>query len=598
MKGRFLGASFAAVCLALPASAFENLSFQVAGSENLTEDLRRASLLVAAVNEDVTDPAELLAAARADYGRLVGALYADGRYGPVINITVNGTEAADISPLTRLGSIQSVNVRVQPGPVYAFSTAEIGPLAPETELPDGFRVGRPGESGVIRDAAQAAVLGWRQVGHAKADIGDQSVVAQHEENRLAAQIGVAPGPLVRFGDLILTGQEAVRPERLRAIAGFPTGDIYSPEDIDDVARRLRRTQVFSAVALTEAETLGPNDTLDVDANLVAFPPRRIGFGAEISTVEGLTLTSYWIHRNLFGGAERLRLDGEVSGLGGGTGGIDYSFGARFERPATFAPENTFFAEALAARFDEEDYVSDTVSLTLGIQRYVNDQIEIEYGLGYRFSSVEDDAGETEYSMLIAPLSATYDSREDPLDAKGGYYLDLTATPFLGVNEQTGSGGRVTYDARTYLSFGEDDRFTLAGRVQGGSILGAELDEVPNEYRFYSGGGGSVRGQGYQSLGVFLDNGVRSGGASYAGFQSELRAGVTERIGVVGFYDYGTVGFDSFPDGDRNHAGAGVGVRYLSPIGPIRLDIATPLGGPDDEDESGGVEVYVGIGQAF
>ncbi|WP_172971499.1 autotransporter assembly complex protein TamA [Palleronia sp. THAF1] len=583
---------------AVPSYAFDGLIFDVAGDDEITEDLRQSSLLVAAESEDVTDPAELLAAARADYGRLVGTLYSTGRYGGVINITVNGTEAADISPLAQLGTIQSIRVSVQPGPIYNFSRSEIGPLPVAGVIPEEYAPGAPARSGVIRDAASASVDAWRQAGHAKADIGSQSVVAQHEQDTLAADIGVAPGPLVRFGNIRFQGSQDVREERLRDIAGFPTGQVFDPDELDDVTRRLRRTQVFSAVALTEAETLNPNDTLDVDATLSAFPPRRIGFGAELSSVEGLTLSSYWIHRNLFGGAERLRLDGEVSGIGGGTGGTDYSFGARFERPATFSPENTFFAEAGIARLDEEDYISDTGSLVFGIQRYVNDEIEIEYGLGYRFSRVEDETGTTDYSLLIAPLSASYDSREEPLDAKGGYFADISLTPFLGTNDATGSGARLTYDTRTYLSFGDDERFTLAGRLQGGSIFGADVTEVSNEYRFYSGGGGTVRGHAYQSLGIVLPNGVDSGGGSYAAASVEARVGITDSIGAVAFYDFGAVGPDSFPDGDNTHSGAGLGLRYLTPIGPIRLDVAVPVSSTGFADESDGVEIYVGIGQAF
>lgn len=592
------GIGLVALSLGLPAWALDDLRFVVSGGgEDLEDDLRNASLLVAAQNEDVTDPTELLAAARADYGRLVGALYATGRYGPVINIFIDGQEAAALSPLTRLERIGTITVNVEAGPVYPFSQTELGPLAPDTEIPDRFTVGKPAESGTIRDAARNAVEGWREVGHAKADVGNQSVIAQHAENTLAADIDIAPGPLVRFGDLILTGSEAVRPERLRAIAGFPRGEIYSPDQLEDVTRRIRRTQVFSTVALTEAEELDARDRLDVEANLVAFPPRRIGFGAEVSTVDGLTLSGFWIHRNLLGGAERLRVDGEVSGLGGGTGGRDYEFGTRFERPATFSPENTFFAEANIARLDEEDYTSDAGELTFGIHRYVNEEIEIEYGLGYRFSRVEDEGGTTDYSMLIAPLSGTFDNRETPLNATDGYYLNTTLTPFAGTNDATGTGARLTWDGRTYLSFGEDDRFTLAGRLQGGSILGADLETVPNEYRFYSGGGGTVRGHEYQSLGVVLDSGIESGGASFAVASAEVRAGVTEKIGLVGFYDYGTVGYDAFPDGDRSHSGAGVGIRYQTPVGPIRLDVATPVSSFGDEDERS-FQVYVGIGQAF
>lgn len=576
----------------------------MAGDEDLEDTLRSSSLLVAADGEEVTDPAEILAAARAEYGRLIGTLYSEGYYGGTINVAVNGREAAEIPPLADLGGIRSVTVQIDPGAQFSFSQTEVGPLAPETELPDGYAVGEPAPSGVIVSAAGAAVDGWRQAGNAKAEVSGQSVVAQHDSDTVASSIAIAPGPVATFGRLAFSGSTDVREERLRAIAGYPQGDRYDPDELEDVGRRLRRTQVFSAVALTEAETLNYDNSLDIDADLVAYPPRRIGFGAEISTVEGATLTAYWLHRNLLGGAERLRIDGEISGLGSdetdeGNAGRDYSLGVRLERPATFSPENTLFLEARVERLNEEDYTSDVGTIGAGINRYVNDRLEIEYGLAYRFSRVEADGETTDYSMLTAPLSATYDGRENELDPKGGIYAALGATPFYGLNDETGDGGRITWDGRTYLSFGTDDRFTLAGRVQGGSIVGADLEMVPNDYRFYSGGGGTVRGHPYQSLGVTLDDGTDSGGASYVGLSGEIRAGVTESIGLVAFYDYGIVGRDSFVSGDSDsHAGAGLGLRYQTPIGPIRLDVATPVSSGDDEEDASGVEVYIGIGQAF
>ncbi len=578
-----------------PAAALDDLRFSVQGDEDLREQLRNSSLLVAAENEDVEDPQELLAAARADYGRLIGSLYNQGYYGGVINILVNGTEAAGISPLARLGRIDQITVNVAPGPSYTFSRAEIGPLAAGTELPEEFAVGETARSTYVEDAANAAIAGWREVGHAKAGISDQRVLAQHEADTLAVGIDVAPGPRVTFGDLILRGSEAVRPERLRAIAGLPTGDVFDPDELQQSADRLRRTQVFSSVALSEADSLGPDNSMDIVAQLAAQEPRRIGFGAEVSTVEGVGLTAFWLHRNLLGGAERFRIDGSVSGIGGNTGGTDYGIDARFQRPATFSPRNTFFIDAEIARLNEPDYTSDVGTLGFGIERLVNESVSISYGLAYRFSRVDDDSGTTDYSMLTVPLAAIFDNREMPLNAKEGVYANLTATPFLGLNDQTGDGARLTFDARSYLSFGTEDRFTLAGRLQGGSILGADLLEVPNEYRFYSGGGGTVRGQDYQSLGVTID-GIDSGGASYIGLQAEFRAEITESIGLVAFADYGLVGEDSTPGSDADsHSGAGLGVRYLTPIGPIRLDVAAPVDGPDDPS---GFEVYVGIGQAF
>jgi translocation and assembly module TamA len=167
-------------------------------------------------------------------------------------------------------------------------------------------------------------------------------------------------------------------------------------------------------------------------------------------------------------------------------------------------------------------------------------------------------------------------------------------PFYGIGS-TASGLHTKLDLRGYRGFGSDDQFVLAGRLQFRSIFGAEIDRVPPGLLFFSGGGGTVRGQAFESLGVDLGGGDISGGRSFLGLSGELRAKITKTIGVVGFYDTGYISADSIPASDSpNHSGAGVGLRYYTGIGAIRLDVAQAVNGGGD----GGVQFYIGIGQAF
>ena len=198
------------------------------------------------------------------------------------------------------------------------------------------------------------------------------------------------------------------------------------------------------------------------------------------------------------------------------------------------------------------------------------------------------------SGALVPLRATWDTRNDPLDATDGAFVDVQAMPFVGVKGSQ-SGARLYADTRGFLSLGEDERFVLAGRAQIGSVSGARATEVPPGLLFYSGGAGTVRGQPYQSLSVDLGAGRRIGGRSFLALSGELRAKMRYGVSVVGFYDVGFVGADSWgaENGDW-HSGAGLGLRYDTGIGPIRFDVATAL----DNGNEGDVELYIGIGQAF
>lgn len=564
-----------------------------ADDSELRSALTAASLTLSLQRDGADAPQDYVATARADYRRLLTGLYSQGYYGGTISIRVDGIEATQLDPLVPRTSVQSVTLTVTPGPRFTLGRADIAPLARGTSLPDAFATGQTAKSDVISDAAAAAVDVWRDEGRPLARPTDQFITARHPDSALDVAVVIEPGPELTFGNIVVDGNSNVRTERVLAIAGIPAGR-FDPAMIERAETNLRRTGAFSSATVIESET-AEGSTLPLTLAVVEQTPRRVGFGAEYSSVTGLMLSSYWMHRNLLGGAEWFRIDGVVTGLSGGTGGIDYSLGATFLRPATFRQDTDFFANALIEQLDEPAYFQQDGSIEAGIIRRINDDVELEYGLGYGAGEIGDALGDRTYSLFYLPLQGTIDRRDDAFDPTSGYYANLAITPFAGLNG-TDSGARIFGDGRIYRSFGEDDGVTLAFRGQVGSILGADAANVPASYLFFSGGGGTVRGQPYQSLAVDLGGGNEIGGTSFFSAQLEARVDVTDTIGVVGFYDTGFVGADEVPfENGAWHSGAGLGLRYETGIGPIRLDVATPTTG-DNAGER--IEVYIGIGQAF
>lgn len=583
--------------LPLHATAFDLRLIVPGGSEDLKSDLRSASLTSAlkSSGEAVTGQ-DILAAAQADYARLIGELYADGYFSPVISIRVNGREASSIPAISAPPLVRQVDITVQTGPPFRFGRARIAPTPTFAELPAGFATGEPASTEILREAVDAGIASYRALGHAKAAVSRQTITARHTQQRLDADIRLDPGPRLRFGRLNIRGNQAVRTERVRDIAGLPTGRVFDPDEVDRAATRLRRTGAFSSVSLTEAAEIGAGDTLDISAQVVEAKPRRFGFGAELSTQEGLTVSSFWLHRNLFGGAERFRVEGEISGIGGETGGEDYELGFRFNRPATFNEDTDFYASGRIESLDEPNFKSDHVALEAGIRRYARPEREYTFGIGFEAAKTEDAFGTRNFRVLTFPLGAKFDYRDNALNPKSGYFARASVTPFVGISG-TDDGVRTYLDARAYYSTGRDDRLTFAVRGQVGSVSGPSLANAPTDFLFYSGGGGTVRGHEYQSLGVELPSGDVIGGRAFLGLSTEIRVQTSERLSVVGFFDAGYIGQERFPDGSsgRWHTGAGAGLRYNTGIGPVRLDLAVPLTGPGDPS---GFEIYIGIGQAF
>lgn len=576
------------------------LDVQVAGGdEALTRQIRRALLLTGALDEDRTTGQDVLAAARGDYARILGLLYDEGYYDGVVTITLDGVEAAEVAPLDAPAQVSRVVVAVDPGPAFRFSRAAIAPTAPDSDIPEGYATGEIAGTGTMRRAALAGVDGWRAFGHAKADIGDQQIVADHDARQVDSQIALDPGPVLTFGTLSVAGHQRLSERRLRKIAGFPQGDRFNPDDLETVRKRLRRSGVFSAITLEEAEDIGPGDTLDVALTVVEQAPRRIGAGFEISNTDGALVSAYWMHRNLLGGGERLRIDGRVKDIGSETSDRDDELTIRLDRPATITPDTTAYVETTVAQMREEDYDEDTATIGIGFDHIFSDRLTAGAALEYQFSRVFDANGRTDFKVLALPMDVIWDRREEQINAKRGFYLSAEMTPFIGFAE-TSSGLRALGEGRAFRSFGTDDRITLAGRARAGTVLGSDLDTTPRNYLFFSGGGGTVRGHPFQSLGVQQIAGpdevpIKTGGLSVASATAEIRFQVRSQIGLVAFADYGQVWTEGGFGGDSgNHAGAGLGIRYDTPIGPLRFDVAGPVSG----DTGSGVQLYLGLGQAF
>ncbi len=581
----------------MPGWAEDGIDYRVTGGDkDLTATIKAASGLAAVKADKTATAQDLFAAARADYGRIVNAMYGEGRYSPVVHVLVDGREAALIPPLDAPKRIGTIVVEVDPGPEFAFSQARVAPLAPKTKLPDDFAPGKVAKSGLISEAGSAAVKAWRSDGNAKADVSAQDIVADHRRDTLAASLTVAPGPRLRFAPLVIKGQQRMRESRIRAIADLPKGRTFSPQELEDSADRLRRTGVFKSVSMVEDKGIIAPDLQGITATVVEEKPRRLSFGADIGSSEGAGVSASWLHRNLFGGAEQLKLDAKVAQIGATDSGMDYSLGATLSRPATFTRNLTAELAFRIARNDEKDYREDLASISAGFSRYVSNDLTVRAALGYDYSRVKDLNGQLSIFRTVSlPIGALYDSRNEKTDATRGFFVDGEVKPFYGLSG-TDSGARLHVDARTYYGFGATDRIILAGRVQVGAVFGGDIDKVPRDYLFYSGGGGTVRGQPYQSLGITnAVTGTRTGGTGFLGAQLELRTRITKSIGLVGFYDYGRIASEGFTGGvSDSQSGAGIGLRYATGFGPIRLDIAAPVSGSTGK----GGQIYIGIGQSF
>jgi translocation and assembly module TamA len=582
------------------------VEFAVAG-DDLEKKMKAASSLWADRDEAASGAAGLLAKARGDYRRLLGALYAEGRYGGTISIRIDGREAADLAPDATLADPARVAVAIDPGPLFHFREAQIVNQAPPTadrrdqvDAPadEGYAPGEVAASGAVLRAERLAVEAWRQQGHAKAEIADRRVVAAHDSDVIDASITVDPGRKAYYGPVTVEGAEAVDAEWIAWMTGLRHGQEYDPDDLKRASTRIAKLDVYRAARFQEAEFIGDDGLLPITYIVQERKPRRFGVGATWSSIDGGGVEAFWLHRNLFGRAERLKIEGKVAGVGQTFKPDEFTYrvGATFVKPGVYTPDTSFSASLFGDREVLEAYTRTAITLSAGLTHEFTEELSGRLFVNAARARFDDDEyGRRDFMTVGLAGALTYDSRDNAADATRGVFLESTFEPFYEF-EYGNAAVRGTAEARAYYGFGEDSRFVLAGRLKLGMLAGESVAELPPDLLFFAGGGGSVRGYAYRNIGVETPSGNIVGGRSLAEASIEARMRVTDSIGMVAFADAGYVGADSFPTfDDRLRVGVGAGLRYITGLGPIRLDVAVPL---DRRPGDPSVAFYVGLGQAF
>lgn len=572
--------------------------------EELADALRAASDLWAERKLPAAGSAGLLGMANSDYRSLLATLYSAGYYSPDISILIGNQEASEVPFMQNFPSEVPVQIYVVTGPIFRFGDVDLGPLAPASSIrrnyvdapyTAGLKSGDPALAGAVGAAADLAVEGWRQQGFPLANVSDRSIVADHRDQTLDVLLRIDPGKRATYGATKVSGNERMDADFLRYMANLPEGEEYDPDDLAAARARLVQLAVFRSIKIEEAGALSENNTLPVTLYVDEQPLRRIGFGATLSSIDGLGAEAYWIHRNLFGRAERLRFEASIDGIESqdGIADADYSLGARFTKPGVFRPDIDFSAAISAKRVHNGEIDNRGVNMSFGLE-YAQGTWDVGISAFGAFAETRDDFGLRYFRLAGLLTEATLDKRSDPLDPSGGYYL---ATTLSAIQEYDfgNTGIRGTIEGRGYYGLGEGDKFVLAGRARIGSLSGIPVNESPADLLFFSGGGNSVRGFGFESIGL-TDGLVFTGGLSTINLSAELRMHVSDTIGIVGFVDAGTVGPDALPDPSGEwHSGVGIGLRYHTGLGPLRLDIARGLDlRPSDPEYA----IYLGLGQTF
>ena len=539
--------------------------------------------------------AEVAQRARADRQLLLDILNGQGFFDAEVRLKseVSATDAGAIN----------VVLTVLSGRLYHLGQiAFTAPAVQPTDLISGSFAPRMGDA-IVADVIMAAEANISvklpQSGYPFATIGQRDILLDSEHGVGDYTLPVDTGARSYFGQLRTEGTPVLTAEHVSILRRFKTGDLYDSRKVDDLRAALITTGLLSTVSVeaVPSEGLAPDGTpyADLLVRQEAAPPRTLAASAGYGTGQGLRAEGSWIHRNLFPPEGSLKVTGLL-------GTQEQAASVAFAR-ANAGRRDRNLEIALSALHSKYDAFEAYTGRLAGTMAFVSTPIwqkKLTWSIGAEILATYEDAFDLArsardrrlYYIAALPGQLGLDRSNDLLDPVRGYRVNVRVSPEVSLGTGKRAYVRVILDGSYYYPV--NDNIVVATRARIATISGISRDNLAPSRRFYGGGGGSVRGFGYQKLGPKDPNNDPIGGRSLNEFALEGRYRFGN-FGVAGFVDVGQAYESSIPKFNDWRVGLGVGGRFYTSFGPVRLDLATPLNRRPGESR---FNVYVSIGQAF
>ena len=602
----WLTAAVIGLSLATPTRAADPqpyaVTFKPSGDAAIDKLVAQTSNLASLRTKAPAGPFALVLRARGDVTRLQTVLNSAGYYDGQVTITIDGKSLDDPSLPQTIASYAAatpipVDVTLTRGPLF-----HLGRVIVKGDVPTNAMSVFHLKSGDPALAAQVIAAGadlqseLQNEGYAFAKVSTPEAYENPAAHTIDVTYTASAGARVDIGPIALEGLKNVEPGFVRRELTIKDGQLYNAGKIETARQNLAGLGVFSSVQAVPGTTVGPDGRLPVTFIMREGPPRTVSFTAGYATDTGGVLGASWTHHNLFGNGETLTLSAQATGLGGSsTNGLGYNIGATYTLPAFFRRDQqlSFNIGALKQDFTAYNQTAELVGTTF--TRKFDKNWSLSAGLSGTTEQIEQEGTTNHYLLAQLPVTLKYDSTNSLFDPTKGIRAAASVTPSESLLSPSAFFTILQLSGSTYLDLTGNGRSVIALRALVGTVQGASTFQLPPDQRFYAGGSGTIRGYAYQSVGPQFADGNPIGGTSIDAGTIEYRQRIGKSFGTAVFVDAGQVGATSTPFQGGIKVGAGIGLRYYTPIGPIRVDFAVPV---VHQDNSGNFQFYIGIGQAF
>lgn len=579
----FLNALILALWFA-PALLFSDIQYDVEFCGNLTEEttnlLKTASKLVSLEEFPTETITALRRRANADVPNLVNALQSLGYYNPSISIDLE----PDSDPI-------KIIIKVDTGPLFCFGTVVIHGTDEEFKLKNlGIILGETAFPKTILDAEIALIKIFSKRGYPLCKVVDRSVNVDLCANVVNVELEVESGPLAYFGSVKIDGLCTVEPFFILQKLTWQEGEIFCPDEVMRTQTALEASGLFSSIIITPSEEVDENGYLPIIIEVIEGYHHTIGFGASYNTDWGPGGIAEWENRNVRGLGETLSIRTDIW-YRRQHASISYM------QPDFLCANQNIFWVAEVEREKTFSFTEKFFSVSCIVERQLSENTRISYGGSFKRLESEDSEDNGTFSLGKLPCRYHWSNVNNILDPTRGQSLNYKATPTYIITQPHIFYFIQSLVATTYYALTCDRWFILALKAQFGSITGASDHLIPPPERLYAGSENTLRGYKYMTVSPLDSSGNPLGGCSLMVYTVELRKRFTEEFGGVLFYEFGNVYENEFPIFTQKQLqSAGLGIRYHTPVGPLRMDIAFPLNRRKHIDPA--FQLYFSIGQAF
>ncbi len=597
------------------------------GRDSLDNTIEATSELKSLQKSAPVSPFGLIMRARSDEDRLETVLESFGYYESTVSITIEGRKIKDPD----LGEILSalpaqsqagVSVKFTMGPLYHLRRIDIdGSLPDSVRGALGLAPGAPAAAAYVLAGGARLLTALQEQGYAFAQVDPPVAYEDRTLPLLDLKFHVAAGPRVKIGAIRFVGLQRVRASLVRSRLLLHTGERYSPDAIERARRDLLELGVFAAVSVQTGAAVDGRGGLPITFDVSERRRHAVSLNALYSSDLGGSGGVTWTNLNLFGRAERLSVSAAVTNIGGSAAtGLGYNTGAKLLKPDFGHRDQTLQFAVTAVKQSLQAYQQKALTTGTSLIRKLSSTWSASLGITSASETIVQEGTTRGYTLVAIPFGLTYDSTNlsSPIDDPvHGMRDSLTVTPTHSIGATSATFLITQLQLAAYLDLHAlvpvpAGRSVIAVRALAGLASGAGEYSLPPDQRFYGGGAGTIRGFRYQSVGpAFPNSGNPIGGTAITAGSIEFRQRFGKRFGAAVFVDGGKVSARSPPSlpvplpalppalpppPNVFHVGAGTGIRYYTPIGAVRFDVAVPIKRYTAKDDR--FEIYVGLGQAF